>query len=1127
MKSLAFRRMCAMALVGLAAGCYSPLPDPADARDSRQLPLASQAGSSRFPLEISGLTVDPQPAVGRVVELTVEIRSSQEEADVTVLIQLPQQVELTDGDLIWRGSLRAHVPCTHSVRLRVLTEGDWRIDVNAISRFPAGDSYGDYETLHLVSQARTGEALTADVYRVRQPSERLLAPHAPTESSDSLPAESGGEVTIAGILSYEATEDDGTGATYTVTRPVGRVLVELYDQESTGDRWLATVNASSSPVGFYTFTVPNEDPDGSGIDPYLRVFADDQGALGGRRAQVVDEANHAYVYLSPVIDGGDLTDGPHPYDHTIPESDLASQAFYIFDRTANAAYEFLQRETDWEYPGSVQLNWPDGCVFDGWGSCFNGQIFLDDPDGRHPDVIIHEYGHFVLSQYGLDVIGACFALMPPFRHYMWEELNPSCAWSEGWADYFEMAVQGDADYIGSDLENVDKDYMLGKVNGDAAASYEGVVAASLWDIFDTADEAFDQLADGFDGASGNGIWHLSTTDGLPDNHEPRTINQFWAHWLSDRPSNACYGSVILQHHKLQYEPFVFTLATSTDPAGAGSVSVSPAANCPANTYADGTNVTLTAVPASGYVFDHWSGNAAGTSNPLSLAMDSDKAVAAHFVVPTPTPTSTPVPNPTHTPTRTPPAVGYFLTGPYLLTISTVSGTQYAYGINTVQQPAGSSFVGMAVQIDYSKTFFKDAQDLGYSPRLHGNSSPWDHGPGWYCRTRFSGPEHAACVYAASQLGVTFATPRPTSYWNDAGAPGSTIYSAFGIESVPCCKWPPVTGHLTVYYIWNGVIPSPTPGATPSPTPTSVATPTPTPTPAPCGCFILCRQSQVSMGATWRSAGLAALIRRQLNLLRQTAGLVELLQEVRDQVLAQTSEGQRLIDLYEDFSPNLAEAILPNPALTDEGDAVLDLFVPGLQALVEGRGGEVAITQEQVDAVETFLDHVAAVADPDLQQAIAQERSRRPLQAMVGSTMDQAWQWVNGYSLEWLPPLDSVDLLHVEHGEVVAVAFTLGNHTGEPVLDPTVALYLIDIRGTLWLGPIGLSSDPDEGLVYGGMGEYHFNLPTESLPEGPYRIVVAFNSASGVWGSVGIWVDPTGPPVATSGLFLPLVLRNAP
>jgi hypothetical protein len=1123
MKSLAFRRVWAIALVALASASFSPLPDAANARDSRQHPSASQARSSRFPLEISGLTVDPQPAVGRVVELTVEIRSSQEEADVTILIQLPQQVELTDGDLIWRGSLPANVPSTHSVRLRVLAEGDWRIDVTAFSRFSDGDSYADYETLHLVSQARTGQALTADVYRVRQPSERLLAPHAPTETMGSIDAAPGGEVTIAGVLSYEATENDGAG-TSTVTHPVGRVLVELYDEESTGDRWLATSNTSSSPIGFYTFTVPNEDPDGSGIDPYLRVFADDQGAQGGRRAQIVDEGNHPYVYLSPVVDGGDLADGLHPYDHTIPEYDIASQAFYIFDRTANAAYEFLQRETDWEYPGSVQLNWPDGCIFDGLGSCFNGQIFLDEPDGRSPDVIIHEYGHFVLSQYDVDVIGACAALWPPFRHYMWEKLNPLCAWSEGWADFFEMAVQGDPDYMNSDLENVEEAYKLGRATTDTAASYEGVVAASLWDVFDTADEAFDQLADGFDGASGNGIWHLSTTDGPPGNHEPWTIDQFWSHWLSDRPSNACYGSVILQHHKLQYEPFVFTLATSADPAGAGSVSVSPGANCPANTYADGTNLTLTAVPASGYVFDHWGGDATGTSNPLSLAIDSDKAVTAHFAVPTPTPTSTPVPNPTHTPTRTPPAVGYFLTGPYPLTISTGGGTQYAYGVNTVQQPAGTTFVGMAVHTDYSATSFQDAQDLGYSPRLHGSSSNWDHGPRWYCRTRFNGPEHAACVFAASQLGVTFATPRPTSYWNDAGAPGSTIYSAFRIESFPCCKWPPVTGHLTVYYIWNGVIPTPTPGDTPTPTPTSVATPTPTPTPSPCWCFYLCRQSQASTGGTWRSSGLAGLVRRQLDLLRQTAGLVELLQDVRDQVMAQSPEGQRLIDLYVDFSPNLAEAILPDPALTAEGDAVIELFVPGLQALVEGRGGEVTITQEQVDAVEAFLDHVAAVADSDLQQAIAQERSRRPLQAMVGSTMDQAWQRVNGYSLEWLPPLDPVDPLHVEHGDIIAVAFTLGNHTGEPVLDPDVALYLIDNKGTPWLGPIGLGSDPDEGLVYEGMGEYHFNLPTESLLEAPYRIVVAFNSTSGVWASAGIWVDPT---VANLELFLPLVLRNGP
>jgi hypothetical protein len=41
--------------------------------------------------------------------------------------------------------------------------------------------------------------------------------------------------------------------------------------------------------------------------------------------------------------------------------------------------------------------------------------------------------------------------------------------------------------------------------------------------------------------------------------------------------------------------------------------------------------SLTATPASGYVFSHWTGDAVGSANPLSLTMDSSKQVKAHFV----------------------------------------------------------------------------------------------------------------------------------------------------------------------------------------------------------------------------------------------------------------------------------------------------------------------------------------------------------------------------------------------------------------------------------------------------------------------------------------------------------------
>jgi len=68
--------------------------------------------------------------------------------------------------------------------------------------------------------------------------------------------------------------------------------------------------------------------------------------------------------------------------------------------------------------------------------------------------------------------------------------------------------------------------------------------------------------------------------------------------------------------------------TTTATAG-GSVT-------PGGTYNEGTVVSVIYHHDEGYQFDGWSGDASGTTNPLSVTMDSDKSIAANFSVSTDT-----------------------------------------------------------------------------------------------------------------------------------------------------------------------------------------------------------------------------------------------------------------------------------------------------------------------------------------------------------------------------------------------------------------------------------------------------------------------------------------------------------
>jgi len=71
----------------------------------------------------------------------------------------------------------------------------------------------------------------------------------------------------------------------------------------------------------------------------------------------------------------------------------------------------------------------------------------------------------------------------------------------------------------------------------------------------------------------------------------------------------------------------FTLTLGVDPTGAGSVSKSP----DQPTYMAGSLVQITATFVGGYHFDHWSGGATGSTNPITVPVNGDLSITAHFV----------------------------------------------------------------------------------------------------------------------------------------------------------------------------------------------------------------------------------------------------------------------------------------------------------------------------------------------------------------------------------------------------------------------------------------------------------------------------------------------------------------
>ncbi|MFK7805089.1 MAG: choice-of-anchor Q domain-containing protein [Anaerolineae bacterium] len=70
----------------------------------------------------------------------------------------------------------------------------------------------------------------------------------------------------------------------------------------------------------------------------------------------------------------------------------------------------------------------------------------------------------------------------------------------------------------------------------------------------------------------------------------------------------------------------YTVTTATDGTGSGTVVQAPMAA----DYAAGTVITLTATADGGSSFAGWSGDASGSSNPITITMDAAKAITATF-----------------------------------------------------------------------------------------------------------------------------------------------------------------------------------------------------------------------------------------------------------------------------------------------------------------------------------------------------------------------------------------------------------------------------------------------------------------------------------------------------------------
>jgi len=100
------------------------------------------------------------------------------------------------------------------------------------------------------------------------------------------------------------------------------------------------------------------------------------------------------------------------------------------------------------------------------------------------------------------------------------------------------------------------------------------------------------------------------------------------HWEGNISSNENPAFIIIDDNKDVTAVFIESLyALTVNIEGSGSVNKTP----DQENYSYNTSVELNAIPASGWVFDYWSGSLSGNSNPVTINMNEDKNITAHFI----------------------------------------------------------------------------------------------------------------------------------------------------------------------------------------------------------------------------------------------------------------------------------------------------------------------------------------------------------------------------------------------------------------------------------------------------------------------------------------------------------------
>ncbi len=303
-----------------------------------------------------------------------------------------------------------------------------------------------------------------------------------------------GDVRIHGQFTYADRSGEMQGAT--------GINVQLWDWDADGDDLLAQTAASEDgqfsfpPITNWDQDDTDPNPSNRRLDLYIRYALEHDDYL------VTDFDWHPYSWRTSVHH--DFDSGVSTWYAGLPWESVDFQAMWLFQDIRRTRAFYSTHTIPPSSPGALFVHWEKDANAHGLcsGSCFSAldpnlpYAFIAHSSIDSADTVVHELGHHIMWNSTGQWLWYDFAC---FAHQIFSQESTQCAWSEGWADFLALAVNGDPCY----------DFDIGPCTGTANARHfdlenhtrnddpqqfawgdgvEGRVAGTLYDLMDELNE---------------------------------------------------------------------------------------------------------------------------------------------------------------------------------------------------------------------------------------------------------------------------------------------------------------------------------------------------------------------------------------------------------------------------------------------------------------------------------------------------------------------------------------------------------------------------------------------------------------------------------------------------------------